>query len=218
MSAADVSASLHVTGSRGKLVTSGEGPGVFRSGSVGNWTTGHLDPAQPAESCLGTCDTENDPFKNATFPIVTNFLPLLYFELLGRGQTITSELYCAQLDRLSSVLATKRPHLLEKGVIFHRDNARPHCSRMTLQKIRDLGWTTLGHPPYSPDLAPSDYHLFRSLQHYLAGKTFENSEEIHGAISGFFNAKTEVFYRSGIEKLPERWRAVVTSGGQHIND
>ncbi|KAG5309958.1 SETMR methyltransferase, partial [Acromyrmex insinuator] len=56
----------------------------------------------------------------------------------------------------------KRPELINrKGVVFHHDNARPHISLMTRQKLRELGWEVLMHPPYSPDLALSDYHLFR---------------------------------------------------------
>ncbi|GFV42526.1 histone-lysine N-methyltransferase SETMAR [Trichonephila clavipes] len=41
---------------------------------------------------------------------------------------------------------------------------------VTQQKLNALGWEVLGHPPYSPDIAPSDYYLFRSLQNYLTGK------------------------------------------------
>ncbi|EFN78228.1 Histone-lysine N-methyltransferase SETMAR, partial [Harpegnathos saltator] len=50
----------------------------------------------------------------------------------------------------------------------HQDNARPHTSIVTRQKFRELGWEVLMHPPYSPDLAPSDYHLFLSLQNFLS--------------------------------------------------
>jgi len=51
-----------------------------------------------------------------------------------------------------------------KGVVFHHDNA---TSLTTRQKLRELDWEILMHPPYSPDLALSDYHLFRSLQNSL---------------------------------------------------
>ncbi|XP_078038121.1 histone-lysine N-methyltransferase SETMAR-like [Augochlora pura] len=43
-----------------------------------------------------------------------------------------------------------------RGVVFHQDNARPHTSIVSRQKIQELGWDVLMHPPYSPDLAPND--------------------------------------------------------------
>ena len=65
----------------------------------------------------------------------------------------------------------ERPELAHrKGVVFHHDNARPHTSLMTQNKLTELGWKVLTHPPCSPDLAPSDYHLFRALQNSLDGK------------------------------------------------
>ena len=39
----------------------------------------------------------------------------------------------------------------------------PHTSLVTRKKLLKLGWEVMPHPPYSPDLAPSDYHLFRSF-------------------------------------------------------
>jgi len=71
----------------------------------------------------------------------------------------------------------KRPELINRrGVIFHHNNARPHTSLMTRQKLRELGWKVLMHPPYSPDIAPSDYHLFRSLQNSLNGVKLASKE------------------------------------------
>jgi len=138
---------------------------------------------------------------------------IVHFELENR--TITSKIYCEQLERLSQAISVKRPWLLERGVIFHHDNARPHTSRITKQKIRDLKWELLKHPPYSPDLAPSDFHLFRSLQHFLAGKKFLTERQIHHALAWFFAMKTPDFYRRGIEKLQKRWEKVVEKGGEY---
>ncbi|KAL7735182.1 hypothetical protein ACLKA6_014898 [Drosophila palustris] len=79
---------------------------------------------------------------------------VVYFELLPRNQTINSDVYCQQLDKLNAAIKEKRPELINrKGVIFHQDNARPPTSLMTRQKLGQLGWEVLMHPPYSPDLA-----------------------------------------------------------------
>ena len=45
-----------------------------------------------------------------------------------------------------------------KGIIFHQDNAGAHTSLVICKKLMELGWEVMPHPPYSPDLAPSDYH------------------------------------------------------------
>ncbi|GFV53546.1 histone-lysine N-methyltransferase SETMAR [Trichonephila clavipes] len=62
-------------------------------------------------------------------------------------------------------------------VVFHQDNARPHTSVVTRQKPWELGWEVLMHPPYSPDLAPSDYHLFHALKNFLSDKKLESRED-----------------------------------------
>ena len=46
------------------------------------------------------------------------------------------------------------------GVMFMYDNAPAHRSLATQNKLVYLGFQCLDHPPSSPDLAPSDYHLF----------------------------------------------------------
>jgi len=58
---------------------------------------------------------------------------------------------------------TKRPGLQQKDVIVQHDNAPPHSARWTVERIEEVGWKLLSQPPYSPDLAPSDFHLFEPL-------------------------------------------------------
>jgi [histone H3]-lysine36 N-dimethyltransferase SETMAR len=119
---------------------------------------------------------------------------VFFFELLSDNTTINSEVYCHQLDKLNDSLKQKRPELINrKDVVFHQDNARPHTSLVTRQKLLQLGWDILPHPPYSPDLAPSDYYLFRSLQNFLDGKTFTSNEEVKHHLDQFFASKEQKF-------------------------
>ena len=51
---------------------------------------------------------------------------------------------------------------------------QPHIAQPTLQKSNELGYEVLPHPPYSPDLFPTDYHFFKHLNNFLQGKCFHN--------------------------------------------
>ncbi|KAJ9598788.1 hypothetical protein L9F63_026674, partial [Diploptera punctata] len=82
-------------------------------------------------------------------------------EFLEPGQTINAARYIQTLVKLRRALHDKCPG---RKIILQHDNARPHTARATVEKIRTFGWETLPHPPYSPDLAPSDYHLFASVK------------------------------------------------------
>jgi len=65
---------------------------------------------------------------------------------------------------LKDILKEKRRGNITKGVLFRHDNALPHRGLATQKKLAYLGFQCLDHPPYSPDLAPSDYHLFPGLE------------------------------------------------------
>ena len=101
-------------------------------------------------------------------------------------------------------------------MIFLQDNARPHVARQTLQKIRDMNWERLEHPPYSPDLSPSDYYLFRSMEHWLRGKKFTTIEKMRGSLTEFFASKDRDWYHRGIHQLEEQLQKVIESGGEYF--
>ena len=74
------------------------------------------------------------------------------------------------------------------------------------------------HPPYSPDLTPSDYHLFRSLQNHLNEKTFDSNDAVKNELIQFFAYKNQTFYESAIMKLTGRWQKVIAQNSQYIID
>jgi histone-lysine N-methyltransferase SETMAR len=67
-----------------------------------------------------------------------------------------------------------------KGILFLHDNAPAHRALATQKKLAYLGFQCLDHPPYSPDLAPSDYHLFPEKKQ-LEGRHFSSDAEVIAA-------------------------------------
>ncbi|GFU67696.1 mariner Mos1 transposase [Trichonephila clavipes] len=99
---------------------------------------------------------------------------IIYYELLPYHQRLNLNHYCHQLDRLKLGIDQKRPELANRsGIVFHQNNARPHTSVVTRQKLWELGLEVLMDPSYSPDLAPIDYHLCLALQYFLSDNNFE---------------------------------------------
>ena len=121
-----------------------------------------------------------------------------------------------QLMRLKLAIEAKRPEWKGKHdkLIFHQENARPHIESSVKTYLGNTGWEVLPHPPYRPDLAPSDYHLFRSMQNALSGIQFDSLEEVKNWVDSFLARKPAQFYRDRIHKLPELWRKAIASDGQ----
>jgi len=83
---------------------------------------------------------------------------------LLKGQNINAEYYSSLLVQLKGILKDKRRRKFTKGVFFLHDNAPAHRALATQKKLANLDFQCLDHPPYSPDLAPSDYHLLPGLK------------------------------------------------------
>ncbi|KAG5319648.1 MOS1T transposase, partial [Pseudoatta argentina] len=126
--------------------------------------------------------------------------------------------YRLQLMRLSRALKEKRPLYAQRHdkVILLHDNARPHVAKPVKTYLETLKWEVLPHPLYSPDIAPSDFHLFRSMAHGLADRRFHSYEEAPKWIDSWIASKDMSFFRRGIHVLPERWEKVVSSDGQYF--
>ena len=96
------------------------------------------------------------------------------------------------------------------------DNARPHTAAATQNLITTFGWEQFDHPPYSPDLAPSDFHLFLHLKSFLAGRRFHDNNEVKEAVTTCFASQATSFYDEGIQKLLQRYDKCLKNGGNYV--
>jgi histone-lysine N-methyltransferase SETMAR len=82
--------------------------------------------------------------------------------------------------KLWDIICRKCPAQLARRVLLHHNNARPHTPQANEEKIQELQLELLEHLPYSPDFAPSYFHLFGPLKNHLggSGKCFIDDEEV----------------------------------------
>jgi histone-lysine N-methyltransferase SETMAR len=86
-------------------------------------------------------------------------------------------------------------------------------------KLRDLHYELLEHPPYSPNLAPSDFYLFPKFKLFLAGQRFSSNQENQEAIAaveGYFADLTKNHYTDGIMALEHRWNKCISLKGDYV--
>jgi histone-lysine N-methyltransferase SETMAR len=73
------------------------------------------------------------------------------------GETINVEYYSSLLVQMKDILKEKRCGNFTKWILLLHDNVQAHRALATKKKLAYLGFQFLDHPPYSQNLAPSDY-------------------------------------------------------------
>jgi len=130
---------------------------------------------------------------------------ILHIDYLPKGQTINADNYSSLLVQMKYILKEKRRGKFTKGVSFLHDNAPAHRALVTLKKLAYLGFQCLDHPPYSPDLAPSEYHLFPGLKIQLKGHHFSSDAEVIPTAETWLDGQpSEFFFLSGLQKFEQR--------------
>ena len=92
---------------------------------------------------------------------------IILLDFLEYGCAVKSEQYIEILKKLRKGIRRKRPSKNLKTISIHRDNARPQTSLARNQPIGKLGWSMVHRPPYSSDLATSDFLLFGPMKDSL---------------------------------------------------
>ena len=143
---------------------------------------------------------------------------VILIDYLRKGKIITGTYYASLLDKLKAELAEKRPHLQKKKILFHQDNAPSHTSAVAMAKIHELRFELLDHPPYSPDLAPSDFFLFPHLKIALGGQRFSSNEEAITFVNKYFAEKNAEYYLDGLQRWEHRWEKCAELQGHYVGN
>lgn len=184
----------------------------------------YFDPHSKKESMEWRCPSEPRPIKAKVQQSRRKIMATVFWDLKGillvdfkkEGTYVNATYYAALLERLRSAIGEKRRGKLAGGVLLLHDNAPVHTAAVAKAAAIKCGFEELPHPPYSPDMAPSDYHLFRDLKKELRGQKFSNEEEIKEAVWAFFDNKTSEYYYKGIKALYSRCEKCIEIRGYYI--
>ena len=121
-------------------------------------------------------------------------LTSIFWDQDGIRQTINVEYYSSLLVQLKDILKEKRRGKVTKGLLFLHDNAPAHRALATQKKLAYLCFQCLDHPSYSPDLAPSDYHLFPGLKKQFKGRHFSSDTEVIAAAETWLDGQPSDFF------------------------
>ncbi|VDO75459.1 unnamed protein product [Heligmosomoides polygyrus] len=109
-----------------------------------------------------------------------------------------------EIEEMDLRLELIQSHCVKKVLLF--DNAAPHREHVTTDKLGQLGYVHMLHPPYSLDISPCDYHYYLSLQDFLVGRDTRTQAVLDSHIEQLINTRPKQFCKDGIRKLAERWQ------------
>jgi len=142
-----------------------------------------------------------------------NGVLMTYF--LAKGTTITGAYYASLLRKLREAIKIKRRDKISKGILLLQDNAPVHNSHVARSEAQACGYEILPHPPYSPDLAPSDFHLFPAMTLFLKGKHFPDDAALISEVMSWSEDQPGMFYKNGLQSCIKRWEKCITLGGSY---
>lgn len=137
--------------------------------------------------------------------------------VLDKGKTITAAWYTEEcLPQVLEALKNERPNSRLDTWLLHQDNAPAHRAGKTTDYLHQAGIKLLGHPPYSPDLAPCDFALFPYVKKQLKGRKFSSDEELTGAFEEICGCVPEGYWSNVFSTWFTRMKTCISASGDYF--
>ena len=134
-------------------------------------------------------------------------------------ETMNAVYYKGVMERLPNRIRRVRPGMCESGDWFLLHNNTPSHSGTIVKKfLAQWKVTVLDHPPYLPDLAPSDYFLFPKVKSHLKGRLFDSILDIQKAVTSTLNTIAKDDFYKGIQKLHDHANLCVQLKGMYVEN
>lgn len=141
----------------------------------------------------------------------------LVIEAVPCGASATGEYFKNEIiAKLCASKAFKEAKKAGKKFWVHMDNAPIHRAATVTQEMERMGLHRAPHPPYSPDLAPSDFYLFGALKSRIRGIEFRDSEAIKEWIVDAFERIPPDELRRVFRLWMWRLQACAELGGHYV--
>jgi len=101
-----------------------------------------------------------------------------------------------------------RPNIATNWILHH-NNALAHAAFSVEQFLTSKGITVTPRPPYSPDLAPCNFLLFRKTKSAVKGHHFESTENIHKSVTQALNDIPQAVFQECYKQWQHRWKTCV---------
>jgi histone-lysine N-methyltransferase SETMAR len=184
----------------------------------------YYDPETKQQSMLWTARGGRPEVKAKVVPSAGKVMLTLFWDSKGPllvdflppKTTITGLYYAELLSKLRNAIKEKRRGKLSHGVMLLHDNAPVHKAYVAHQVLSKCGFEELDHPAYSPDLAPSDFHVFKKLKSDLKGKRFFDDDEVKAAVCAWLDSMPLEFWNAGVMKCRDRWLKCHNIDGDYV--
>lgn len=183
-------------------------------------------PKLNANRCIGKLLVLNDKKStNVKIEIQGNDDCFFFFYIKGivhidwvpEGQTMNQHYYISVLANLREWVRRKRNDLWrKKSWILHQDNAPAQSALSVKTFLAKRNIPILDHPPYSPDLAPSDFFLFPKVKSALKGTRFETFKAVKEKATEVMNGLPENDLQHCYEQWKIRMERCRDRGGEYI--
>lgn len=172
------------------------------------WIQPGEKPETREKKMIGSQKAMLSVFWNPNGIQVINWLP--------EGSTFNAQYYIDEILCPLSEMDGGFPDNEGRRLTVHADNAKPHTARKATRFFELSGLKKAPHPPYSPDIAPSDFFLFGYVKEKLKGSSFETRYELFAEVQKILNEIPKETLENVFEEWDDRLRMVINTNGDYI--
>ncbi|GBN38727.1 Mariner Mos1 transposase [Araneus ventricosus] len=141
---------------------------------------------------------------------------ILLVEFLPRGEPSMRDDIVKYCENCGEQFKTKGEECSVKALCCFMTTHVPHSAGVTQNLIQRFGWEQFDHPPYSPELAPSDYHLFVNLKRDFGGRRSDSDDDARNVVQRWLSSLAASSFEDGIHKLVFRYDKCLNNGGNYV--